>query len=265
MSQTPTDADMQHSHEPERHVGFTGTRDGGAGKILLAAYLDGMRGAATAAELEAAIQVPFAHTYRGPKWSKICAVRIQRGVEICDQHPLGRFVPRLGKRHALTVCGETYRVGYGQNSTGVRYCWHYAETFAIGVLIANGLSRRAAHRVWDCWNDYPHRCLSILDDAAARKIPDPPLGTLILAYDTGNPINYSVEKNDADKWDRRATRPCECGGTLFDWGSGFSCGFTFVSWHCCKCPRVFTEYVTKGRFREIRSMKTGTPAGSASQ
>jgi hypothetical protein len=215
-------------------------------------YLDGLRTATTAEDLEAAIQAPYKHSFRGPTWTRICNVREQRGREICDAHPLGRYVPRFGPGRRLTVCGETYVVGRGQNSTGIRYVWHAAEQFAMGVLMRNGFSRRAAHRVWGPWNTYPHRALQCVEDGLAGKFPDPPMNRLILSHVASDPINYSVARNDADKWDRRASRPCKCGGTRFDWGSGWDGCFTSVTWRCNGCARVYVEYVTAARLAEIR-------------
>lgn len=223
--------------------------------MKLIEYLDGMRSASTAKELEAAIQADFKHSFRGRTWSQICKVRIEAGERICAAHPHGHFVPRLGDRHALTVCGETYKVGYGQNSTGVRYCWHYAGEWAMGLLKENGFSTTAAYRIWDGWSHYPHRALSIVELALAGKIPDPRLNRLIRHKRTGygSPIRYTVEQNNVDTYDRRASRPCKCGGTLFDWGCGHSEGFEFINWHCNKCPDVFTEYMTQKRLYELRS------------
>jgi hypothetical protein len=221
--------------------------------MKLTEYLDGMRAAGTADELEAAIQAPFKHSFRGRTWSQICGVRIQRGVEICDLHPHGRLVPRLGARRLLTVADETYRVGNGQNSTGVRYCWHYAGEWAKGVLRANGMSQRAAYAIWEGWSDYPHRVLRTIDAALAGELQDPPFDQLLLSHvTTAGPIRYTVEQNVADSWDRRASRPCpSCGGTLFDWGCGGGWA-TFINWHCNGCSNVYVEYVTQARLSEIR-------------
>ncbi|WP_448952187.1 hypothetical protein [Labrys neptuniae] len=222
----------------------------------LTEYLDGMRVATSAEELEAAIKAPFKHSFRGRTWSQICKVRIEKGNEICAAHAHGRFVPIFGPRGLITLCGETYRMGHGQNSTGVRYIWHYAKTWAIEVLARNGFSQRAAYAVWDECGDYPHRCLKRIEEALAGKLPDPVLDTLIWHERSyGSPIAYTVEQNNADKYDRRATRPCRCGGTLFDWGAGFSAGFDFINWHCNACPDVATEYLSPGRLYEIRSRK----------
>jgi hypothetical protein len=223
--------------------------------MTLNEYLDGMVAASIVAELEAAIRAPFKHTYRGRSWARICRVARERGVALCDAHPAGQYVPRLNGK-VLTVCSESYRVGRGYNSTGLRYVWHAAGEFAKGVLRRNGLSTRAASRIWDGCLDYPHRCLAIVEDALNGKCTDPPLNTLIFC-DTGTgPINLTVAANNADLHDRRATRPCRCGGTLFDWGAGFSDDFSFVSWHCNKCPDIYTEYVTEERFLEIRARES---------
>lgn len=222
--------------------------------MKLTDYLDGMRAATTAKELEAAIQAPFKHSFRGRTWSTICKVRIEAGNRICEAHPHGDYVPRFGPGRVLTVRGESYKVGRGQNSTGVRYVWHSAGEWAKDVLKHAGLSTRAAHRIWEGWSDYPHRCLPIVEAALAGKIPDPRLNRLIRHKRTGygSPIRYTVEQNDADESDRRATRPCKCGGTLFDWGAGHSEGFEFINWHCNACPDVFTEYMTRDRLYALR-------------
>lgn len=222
-------------------------------KMTLSAYLDGMRAANTAADLDAAIHAPFKHRYRGATWERICKVRIERGHEIISAHPLGRFVPRVGPHRRLSVCDETYRVARGGNSTGVRYAWHAAMTWAIKVMMANGLGLRASHRVWGECREYPHRCIATLEAAFAGAIPDPQLDTIVFhKRDCGSPIQYTIEQNDADPYDRRATRPCHCGGTLFDWGAGHSEGFDYITWHCNACPDVATEYLSVGRLYEIR-------------
>jgi hypothetical protein len=221
-------------------------------KMRLSDYLAGIRSANTADELESAIQAPYKHSFSGPTWSRICKERLARALAIIAAHPKGRFAPQLDRRK-LTVCGEVYRVGRGYNSTGVSYVWHSAKVFSTDVLERNGLSKRAAHRIWESWEGgYPHRCLKIIEEALSGKITDPPLNILILVYDEGLPITYSVEVNETDDIDKRATRPCPCGGTLFDWGSSFSEGFEFISWHCCKCPCVYTEYMTLACLTDIR-------------
>lgn len=231
--------------------------------MKLAEYLDGMRAAATADDLETAIQAPFKHSFCGRTWSTICKVRVEAGERICAAHPLGIYVPRFGPRRLLTVCGEAYKVGRGGNSTGVRYAWHYAGEWAKGLLIENGFSKRAAHRIWDSWSEYPHRALEKVEAARAGGMPDPEMNVLIRhsrVEGSGSPIRYTVEQNIADKHDRRASQPCSCGGTLFDWGSGHSEGFEYINWHCNKCPDVFTEYMTPARLREIRTSRREVPA-----
>lgn len=228
-----------------------------AAAMKLTDYLAGMASAMTAAELEAAIQAPFANPFLGPAWSRISKAIVEAGARICAAHENGRFVPTFGPRRQLAVCGEVFKVGRGGNSTGVRYAWHYAKEWAVAVIVRNGLTQRAAHGVWDWWSEYPHRCLPIIADALAGKMPDPEMGKLIRHDPTpgGRPINYSVERNNADVHDHRANQPCACGGTLFDWGAGHSAGFDFINWHCNACPDVFTEYVTKDRLYEIRHAK----------
>jgi len=227
-----------------------------------AAYLAGLRAATTVDELEVAIRAPFDHPYRGAKWSRICAARIEAGLAIVERSPLSWFVPRHGANRRLTLCGQTYRVGRGQNSTGVRYAWHAAGVWARGLLRNEGFSVRASHRIWDGgWNDYPHRTLAIVDAALSGRILDPVLNVLRRHQRTAGagPINYSIETNDADKFDRRASRPCDCGGTLFDWGSGWSEGFDYINWHCNACPDVFTEYMSRDAFYALRQSSRARP------
>lgn len=224
-------------------------------KMKLAEFLDGMRNATTCEELQAAItNKDFSNPFRGPTWAKICKVRIEAGYRLVEAHEHGQFVPRFGPGRKLQVCGETCGVGRGHNSTGVRYVWHSAGEWAMSVMRKNGLSIRASHRVWDGWKDYPHRCLSVIDKALAGEIPDPVMDVLGEAYVTSaGPINYEAATNEADTWDRRASRPCPCGnGTLFDWGGGWSEGFDFVNWHCNRCSNVYTEYMSRGRFYAMR-------------
>jgi hypothetical protein len=237
--------------------------------MSLTQYLDGMQSASTAAELEVAIQAasrakpPFKHPYSGPTWSRICTVRKEAGKRICAAHPNGKFVPRLGPRHLLTVCGETYSVGYGQNSTGVRYCWHYAKEWSHGVLAKHGFSKRAAARIWDTAFDYPHRALSVVADALAGKIPDPRFDRLLphRVEKWSGPVRVNRRTEAKD----REHRPCKCGdGWLWDWGAGWDGSHSFVNWHCDRCPRVYTEYVSNDRLTEIRQRKAAsTPTVSA--
>ena len=157
----------------------------------LSEYLGGIRAASTASSLEAAIQAPFRHLCHGRTWARICREQRERGVAICDAHPAGRFVPRIAG-NALMVCDECYRVGRGYNSTGLRYVWHDAGAFVKAVLRRNGLSTRAASRIWDCWMDYPHRRLTIVEDALNGKLNDPPLNTLLFCDVGSGPINLTV-------------------------------------------------------------------------
>ena len=223
--------------------------------VKLSEYLEGMRSARDAAELEAAIQVPFKHSFRGRTWSQICKVRIEAGDRIVAEHPHKYYIPHFGERRLLTCCGETCKVGRGHNSTGVRYVWHNAGEWAQARLRENGFGIRAAHRLWESgWNDYPHRCIGLVEKILAGDVSDPQL-TVLIGHKGHSPIRYTIEANDADEHDWRANRPCACGGTLFDWGGGHSEGFEFINWHCNKCPDVFTEYMTREQFYELRQQR----------
>jgi hypothetical protein len=225
--------------------------------MILSKYLAALQAARTGDELEAALQARFQHPFTGRTRTKICRVRREVGQAICDAHPHGNLVPRFGPQRILAVCGETYKVGQGHNSTGDRYVWTYAQEWAEGVLVRRGLSKRAAQGIWDWWaSGYPHRCLSVIEKALAGEMPDPPMNTLIFNYEGPSPVRITAEENDEHPHGHRATRPCDCGGTLFDWGSGWNGYLIFINWHCNACPRVFTEYVTSERLREIRNLKS---------
>ena len=229
--------------------------------LELQPYLDGMRAATTPDELEAAFQRDRTyqkHHFQSRGMRAIEKVRIEEGIRLCDRHPHGHLVPRYGHRRRLEIGGETYRVARGGNSTGVRYAWAYAEGWAIDAMIRAGLSRKAAHMVWGSFRDYPHRALKTVEEAMAGRIPDPALNVLIRSQYAGSgPISHSVEENGRD-W--RASRPCACGGTLFDWGCGHSYGFEFVEWRCNACPDVFTEHMTQTQLYALRSGDTGRQA-----
>lgn len=216
----------------------------------LTEYLDGMQAATTAAELEAAIQVEYKHLYHGRTWSRIGKVRIQAGERIVAAHPNGRFVPRFGAGRRLTVCGETYKVGVGQNSTGVRYVWHYAQQWAESVLRANGFTMRAAYAIWDNAFGYPHRALAVVADALDGKLPDPRFNRLTYIRNT---IGGPVRVNRRTEAKNRAHRPCKCGGWRWDWGCGWNGYALFIHWYCDRCTRIYEEYVTDERITEIRS------------
>src|SRR6185312_4539522 len=152
----------------------------------------------------------------GPTWTRISKVRVDAGYRIVDASSLARFVPHCGPRRPLSLCGQTYGVGYGQNGAGERWVWAYAEKWMIDVLKREGFTTRAAYRIANGdWSTYPHRLLATVTDALVGRIKDPPLDTL-MPYLGVSPIRYTVEQNDADAGDRRAIRPCRCGGTLFD-------------------------------------------------
>lgn len=231
--------------------------------LNLSQYLDGLTLAASIEALEAAIQAPRKHnTYHGPTWSRICKVRDSRGREIAHAHPLGQYMPRWEGRK-LVICGEIYgSIGRSGNAAGHRYAMHSAGEFAQSVLKARGFSKRAAYRIWGSWAQYPHRCIAVIQAALDGDMADPLLDTLIYTGKSCGPVAQTVEANDACPFHKRATMPCKCGGTLFDWGGGYSDTFFFVTWHCNKCPDTYTEYLSDARRKEVRqpSLRTSQTA-----
>lgn len=231
--------------------------------LKLGQYLAGLRAAVTIEELEDAIQVPYKNrTFHGPTWSRICKVRDTRGREIAHAHPLGQFMPRWEGRK-LVVCDEVYgSIGRSGNAAGHRFAMHSAGSFAQSVLKSKGFSIRAASRIWESWAQYPHRCIRVIQSALKGEIADPPLDTLIYTGESCGPVNQTVEDNDACTHGKRATMPCKCGGTLFDWGGGFTDTFFFVNWHCNRCPDTYTEYMSDERREQVRQPSFPAPQPS---
>lgn len=200
-------------------------------------YLDGMRSARDASELEAAIHAPYKHSFRGKTWTQICNVRIEAGRRIVAAHPHSFYIPSYVGNNVLACCGQTIRVKRGTS--------YQAGLWVQSRLRDHGFGIRAAYRLWENnWYDYPHRCIAFVEDVLQGKVPDPELGRLI-KHAGHAPISYTIEQNERDVIDRRAHQRCECGGDLFEWGGGYDSGFYFVSWHCNKCSDVFTEYRSK--------------------
>ena len=99
--------------------------------------------------------------YGGRTWARIHRVMRERALELCQTHPAGFLVPRIGTRRRMVVCGSTYAVGYGQNGAGERYTWEYAKNFAVQALVEEGVAAPDADLVWEWANTYPHRALQI--------------------------------------------------------------------------------------------------------
>ena len=215
----------------------------------LTQYLNGMRAATTADELETAIHAPFKHPFHGRTWRRICNVRDEVGRNICAAHPNGRYVPLFGAARQLQVCDQSYKVGHGQNSTGIRYIWTDAWQWAERILRGEGFSRRAAHDVCDGALKYPHRKLAIVADALSGNLPDPPLNRLIYS---GNTIAGPVRVNRRLEKNTRAHRRCKCGGWRWDWGCGWTGYCWVINWYCDRCTRIYVEYVDDDRLAQIR-------------
>ncbi|WP_430912865.1 hypothetical protein [Methylobacterium sp. sgz302541] len=228
-------------------------------KAATAQHVAALASASTPAEIESAFQAALNDLgrYRSSRHRPIHAAMVARGLELCAAHPRGGFVPRFGAGRRLHVRGEVYRVGRGQNSTGVRYVWAYAERWARARMEDGGLSITASKRVWGSWSDYPHRALRVIEEFDAGKHRDPVMNTLIRQPDSRGPIRCEIGEDQ----DRRAHRPCECGGTLFDWGCGWSSRIIPLEWRCNRCSAVFIEYVSDERLRAIRT--PSHPAGAA--
>jgi hypothetical protein len=217
-------------------------------------YLAGMRAATTADELEAALMAPYEHPYAGPIWNAICKTRVEEGLRLCADHPQGRLVPRFNG-DAITVCGELLTPGPGFLAQNQHFDSPEVTQLVKGALVRQGLSSRAAHRVAQAWIEYPHRCLAILESALKGELDDPPMNKLFLSHLGRGPVALTVADNNADHEHRRASMPCQCHGTLFEWSNQEDDGITVVNWRCNRCDRVFAEYVTPERLDAIEKSK----------
>lgn len=227
-------------------------------KAATARHVEALAATTTLASLEDAFQAAIRELGHGRRLKPIHAALEQRGRAMCDAHPRGAFVPSFGPGRRLQVCGETYRVARGGNSTVVRYAWTYAQDWATGLMHERGLSRTAAHSVWGWWSEYPHRALRVIEEFGAGKHIDPPMNVMIRCCDSSaGPVRCEIGE------DSRADRPCGCGGSLFDWGAGHNGWAWFISWRCNRCPAVFTEYVSNRRLMEIRNPALAQRDGGA--
>lgn len=214
-------------------------------------YLAGMRAATTADELEAALLAPYEHPYAGPIWNAICKTRVEEGLRLIATHPHGHLVPRLSDA-AVTVANEPLTLGSGFLAQNQPLDSPEVRQFVKGALARQGLSSRAAHRIAQAWSEYPHRCLAILESALKGELDDPPMNKPFLSHLGRGPVSLTVADNDADQVHRRATMPCQCHGTLFEWGQQEDDGIAVVNWRCNRCDRVFVEYVTPDRMTAIQ-------------
>jgi len=220
---------------------------------LEAEQIAALRAAKTQDEIQAAIVMNLHENFSKAARCRIQNVRAECGKAMVRAHPLGKYVPIYeSKTNRLHLLGESYKVGHGQNGAGVRYVWHFAKEWARDILQKNGFSRRASYRITDTSWDYLHRALPIIEAALAGEIPDPDLNILVPNKRSwGEPVKLSVEQNAKDSFPR-ATRTCQCGGTLFDWGASSDHGWDWVSWYCNKCPESFTEYLADGQLYAMR-------------
>lgn len=134
------------------------------GGACLASHLAGINASSTAKELEARFRATFDLWKAQRTRERIReAVRV-RGDQLCELRDRRALVPRYATRaRRITVCGETYRVAKGGNSTGVRYAWHDANEWVKATLRKHGASESLTREIMEWWNNYPHRALRALE------------------------------------------------------------------------------------------------------
>lgn len=150
--------------------------------MLLREHISAMHNAASVKELERACRAAYdAFPFRdwpngGRSHVRIVAARIKAGHALCDKSAAGYLVPRFDFRSSrLTVCGESKRVGRGQNGAGVLWVWAAAEAWALDVLKRNGVPPSARQVIWSWWGQYPHRALREAERVLRRKRPTTPI------------------------------------------------------------------------------------------
>lgn len=119
--------------------------------------------ASTPEELEVATQAAWKAYPRDRSHNQISRAMRARGLEIVAASPKAHLIPVLGPRRRLSLGGEVYRVGYGQNAAGERYAWAGAREWIEEKLLAAGLSRAVAGDVISWWCGYPHRALASIE------------------------------------------------------------------------------------------------------
>ncbi len=133
----------------------------------LAEHLKRIREAKTTKELESFCQAAW-NDYpikfgQNRTHNKIDRAIVGRGKELCNMHPKGDMVPQYRKRNRITVCNETYAVGYGGNSTGVRYARMAANRWVEKILLENGATEELAKNIANWWKRFPHRALQSIE------------------------------------------------------------------------------------------------------
>jgi hypothetical protein len=129
--------------------------------------LHSLRAARTVEQLESRFELTW-DCFRRRTQKRIRRVVRERGIALCEMQDKRHIVPRWdSRRRRLIVCGKTYRVEHGGNSTGIRYAWHHAYEWMKKTLHEHGCSEPLTQEILDWWRDYPHRSLRALQ--ASRK------------------------------------------------------------------------------------------------
>lgn len=134
--------------------------DSSSSNQRLADVLRGIAEAATPHELEARFRSTFdVWRHQRTKERIRKAVRL-RGRDLCGRLDKAGMIPRYAPRSTrLTLCGETYRVGRGYNSTGVQYVSTGAHEWMRETLRRHECPDALARLIMDWWGNYPHRAL----------------------------------------------------------------------------------------------------------
>ena len=134
----------------------------------LTEHLQLIQSSPSARELEKRFQETL-RLYRWRTQGRIIRAVQRRGAELVAASPAGFYVPQLGRRRRMWLCGEEYSVGYGQNSTGERYSWEYAKQWALSTMRKHKVPPATAKHIMDWWGHYPHRALQYAERWYKRR------------------------------------------------------------------------------------------------
>jgi hypothetical protein len=131
--------------------------------MKLIEHFERIRTASTATVLEKCFQQALSEYRSRRSRSRIWKGVRQRGLELCDLYPQKELVPRLGSRRRLSLCGDSYIVGYGGNGSGERWVWASAKQWVIDTLLGRGIPASLSKSLWDRALNYPHRAIIEID------------------------------------------------------------------------------------------------------
>lgn len=133
-------------------------------KMKLSEHLAKLSNARTADELELTFREGFCLFKKPLTRKRIRKAVTARGNSLVSESQHAQRIPTIGKYRKMQLCGKTYSVGFGGNSTGERYCWFDARAWAKDTLMEAGVCDQLAESIIEwTWSGYPHRALQAIE------------------------------------------------------------------------------------------------------